>query len=220
MRSSDYQAVKPPDGFDLLDQNARYRYTRRQAQDYFAWHQAVLQERITYLLKFCARGSGTPYEELRTFPDGLRPLWRWFLEIGEIVPFDSKAREKMVGDLSGQLAGYPKSIISDIVADMIPEKVLSPKTEMILQDIAMYVGDGFTRLSPKLHWEMLLKPKTEVSYNRAVINGFTPPGTIPGHTLWMEPIGIIRVQALRLVEEYAQEGDLYEMIKKEWMCGI
>ena len=219
MRCSDYQGAKPPEGLDLLNGNARYQYTSKQAQEYFSWHQAVLQERIAYLLNFCSQDSGVSYEELRTFPDGLRPMWRWFLGIAEVVPLAPDAREEMMRNLMGQLAGHPKNVIADIVADMIPERVLSPKTEEILQDIAMYVGDGFTRRTPKLYWELLTKAKSEVSYNHAIINDLTPPGIIPGHTLWLEPIGLVRIQALHLIDGCAEGDDLYKMITKEWMRG-
>ena len=220
MTRFDYRAAEPPEGFDLLNRRARYQYTAQQAQEYFAWHQAILQERISYLLNFCSQDSGITYKELWTFPDGLLPLWRWFLQNSEVVPLAPEDREKMQEDLAVQMAGHPKGVISDIVADMIPERVLSQKTEEIIQDIAMYVGDGFTRLSSKLYWELLRKPKSEVSYNCAVINGLTPPGIIPGHTLYLEPISIVKVQALHLVDGYAREEDLHWIIKKEWLCGV
>lgn len=219
MKSTDYQAAKPPEGFDLLDLNAPYRQTARQAQEYFSWHQAILQERISYLLNFCSQVSRVPYEVLYSFPDGMVPLWRWFLQIAELVPLTPEARKKMEISLAGQMAGHPQNVMADIVADMIPERVLSTKTEEIIRDIAMYVGDGFIRLSPKLYWELFRKSKMDIGYGQAVINGLTPPGIIPGRTLSMEPIGIVRVQALRLVDGYAKEDDLYGVIKKEWLRG-
>ncbi len=99
---------------------------------------------------------------------------------------------------------------------MIPEKIMTRKTEEVLWDIAMYVGDGFTRISPKLHWELFCDDRSDVCYNHAVVRGFTPPGIIPGQTLWVEPIGLVRVQALHFVQGEGDEHDLRDIIMK-WL---
>lgn len=218
MDLSTYNSVKFPENFRIDNIDSLRSHTPKQAQKFFIWHQSVLHERVDYLLKFCSQSSGISFEDLYAFPNGTLPIWRWFLKIAEVVPLSPEDKERMFRRLAPQMAGHPSSVMSDVISDLIPDYVMSAKTEEILWDIAMYVGDGFTRISPKLHWELFSKKKSDVDYNRPVIQGFTPPGIIPGRTLWMEPIGIVRVQALHFVDGEGKESDLNDIVKK-WISG-
>jgi hypothetical protein len=214
-----YEAAKFPKDFDIMDTSLVCHYTPKRAQDFYHWHQSVLQDRIHYLLNFCSQASGIAYERLYSFPDGSLPLWRWFLQVVETVPLTPEEKEKMFQKLAPQMKGHPPQVISDVISDMIPDWVLSKKSEEILWDIAMYVGDGFTRLSPKLHWELFRDHKADVSYNRAVVRGFTPPGIVPGRTAWAEPLGLVRVQALHFVKGTGSEYGLQDIIMQR-MSGV
>lgn len=207
-----YEEAIHPGVYDPYDLKSPHRCTEKQARAYFEWHQAVLQERISYLLERCSQDSGVPVAKLREFPSGTLPLWEWFLSVAEVVPTTQDERLKHQADLEAQLIRHPSKVVSDIVADMTPKYLLSVTTEAILRDIAMYVGDGFTRISSKLHWELYRECKSDYSYNHAVVRGFASPRAIPGKTLWLEPIGLVRVQALHLLDGSQDTHDLLQIV--------
>lgn len=214
-----YQAATPPGPYDPYDLYSPYRCTKKQADVYFQWHQSILQERIDYLLETCHQDSGVPISVLRDFPSGTVPFWRWFLSVAEVVPITEEQKEQIQANLAGQLRNHPPYAISQIVEDMTPSHLLSSTTEIILRDVAMYVGDGFTRISPKIYWEIFRQYKSDYCYNHAVIRGFTPPGIRPGYDQWFEPIGMVRVQALHLLRHEAAESDLFNLINL-WSDGL
>ena len=214
-----YKTAEFPNNFDPLDFDSLHRCTPKKANNFFHWHQEILQDRVYYLLNFCSQCSGVPYEKLHSFPHGTLPLWHWFLETAEVVPLSLAEKEAMYKKLVPQMTDHPAKVVSDIVSDLIPDNVMAPETEKLLWDIAMYVGDGFTRLSPKLHWELFRDGKSDVSYNHPVVRGFTPPGIIPGRTLWIDPISLVRVQALHFVKGSGTAHDLQDIIM-EWMVGV
>ena len=52
--------------------------TTRETRAYFAWFQEIMPQRINYLLNYCSAEMGVSLRELRAFPDGFLPLWKWF----------------------------------------------------------------------------------------------------------------------------------------------
>ena len=52
--------------------------TTRETRAYFAWFQEIMPQRINYLLNYCSAEMGVSLSELRAFPDGSLPLWKWF----------------------------------------------------------------------------------------------------------------------------------------------
>jgi len=214
-----YETAKFPEYFDVLDHDSLRSYTPKKARDFFLWHQGVLQERIHYLLDFCAKATGVSCEGLYTFPDGILPLWRWFLQVAKVTSLSSEEKKRMYEKLAPQMAGHPPQVILDVISGLIPDKVMTRETEALLWDISMYVGDGFTRLSPKLQWELYRDHRSEVSYNHPVVRGFTPSGTVPGTRLWIQPISLVRFVALDHVDGVGTEHDLWDAVLK-WIQEI
>ncbi len=102
-----YEAAKFPEEAAVWDPNSLRCYSPQKARSFFLWHQAILQERVHYLIDFCSQASGIPYEKLYSFPEGAVYLWRWFLQNAQVVPLPLEEREKMHEKIAPQLAGHP-----------------------------------------------------------------------------------------------------------------
>ncbi|MBO4429419.1 MAG: hypothetical protein J5832_05645 [Clostridia bacterium] len=95
-------------------------------------------------------------------PESLIPLWKWF---GPRIYREEIPQE-----------WYEERIAKQPVwaREFIKKEDLSRETKKILDDIATYFGETMRRNhSDKLHWDYVKKPKSDVSFNRPVLIGFS-----------------------------------------------
>ena len=135
--------------------------TAREARTYFAWFQEIMPQRIEYLLNYCSAEMGVSLSELRAFPDGFLPLWKWFRihqTMRHTTPEERAEMEQMYGFLGDS---------------WVLKEVLDEPTERLHFDIGMFFDDQFVRHYPNdLYWSYYLTPKNEMFARAPVIFGF------------------------------------------------
>ncbi len=118
--------------------------TTREARAYFAWFQEIMPQRINYLLNYCSAEMGVSLRELRAFPDGFLPLWKWF-RIHQIFRLSTPEE---IADMR-QKHGF-------LGESWVHKRILDDATERLHYDIGMFFGDQFVRHYPgELRWSYL-----------------------------------------------------------------
>ena len=107
--------------------------TAREARTYFAWFQETMPQRIEYLLNYCSAEMGISISELRIFPDGFLPLWKWF----RIHQTLRRSTPEEIADMERKYGFLGES--------WIMKEVLDELTERLHFDIGMFFGDQFVK---------------------------------------------------------------------------
>ena len=94
--------------------------TPAEAEAYFTWYMEKLPERVAYISRICARELHIRRERMDCSPESLILLWKWFRRRAEKQP--------------GPTPQNPK------------QKVLTPETELLLQDVGMYLGETLCKM--------------------------------------------------------------------------
>ena len=135
--------------------------TTRETRAYFAWFQEIMPQRINYLLNYCSAEMGVSLSELRAFPDGFLPLWKWF----RIHQTMRNTTPEEIADMRRRYGALGES--------WVQKRILDDATERLHYDIGMFFGDQFVRHYPnELRWSYRLKPRSYIHVKVACIWGF------------------------------------------------
>lgn len=89
----------------------------------------------------------------------LQPLNDWFIEQVNTRPPTEAERAHEEAVLGGQV-------------DLVRDYKLSRRTESLIIDIALFIGELLIQAAPHLKWNFVTKPKNDASYQRTVLAGF------------------------------------------------
>ena len=163
-----YEPIRFPDFIETKYQGKapRMRHycelTTKETRTYFAWFQEIMPRRIEYLLNYCSAEMGVSVNELRAFPDGFFPLWKWFR-------IHQTMRRTTPEEIADMEKGY-----GILGKNWVLKEVLDEPTERLHFDIGMFLGDQFVRHYPtELHWTYRLKPRGDMFVKAPCIWGFS-----------------------------------------------
>ena len=196
-----YIPLVPPIDKPYIDMN------KKEAQAYFDWYIAHIDERADYLREKVAEGLSLPIDSLDFSLESLKPIWRWFLSVAEIT----KTPKRELKLFKKALKDYPQSFI-DAIADESSGR-LSLFTKFVLRDIGMYAGKMFTTNYPALKWTFKTTPKNYISVNEPLLVGFiddNPTYPKPFHPDF-EPIASAECCALNILDHTQHEDDFYNV---------
>lgn len=161
---------------------------------YFKWYQEQIPIRVEYL-------STKSWCDLDYSFESLIKLWRWFIKVAHIEKIPDKKKKELVKDRDMNL-NYIQTY---------ENMQLSIDTEYIISDIAMYVGEVFTKHSNKITWGYHTDKKKDSFYNMPILLGFEDVTFTPSFKMIFEPNHMVHVQAENLLDKTACERDLYDM---------
>ena len=177
--------------------------THEETEAYFRWHQAHLEERIAYLSQIVSRQMRIPADRLDLSPRSLIPVWRWFLKIVENrkhIKFFLQVEKEPSGTI----------VPTEWIADK-EKHCYSLLGEMILKDIAMYLGQVFVQNEEGTAWTYFEQPKREVRVNMPCVSGFEDNRFTPPFQMFFEPVNMTMVQAAKMWSSEESEEDLYNL---------
>ena len=178
--------------------------THEETDAYFRWHQAHLEERIAYLSQIVSRQMRIPADRLDLSPRSLIPVWRWFLKIVE-----NRKHIKFFLQVEKEPSGATVTP-TEWIADK-EKQCYSLLGEMILKDIAMYLGQVFVQNEEGTAWTYFEQPKREVRVNMPCVSGFEDNRFTPTFKLFFEPVNMTMVQAAKMWRSEESEEDLYNL---------
>ncbi len=156
-------------------------FSKAEAQKFFDSYIQNIPERIKYLCQLCKL---PPYTDSATYKwntGHLFKIWKWFCRIAQVQNDPETGKKRF-----------------------------SVMTEYILRDIGMYMGEMFVSTLPGLKWDYYTKPKSDIFVNEPVINGFVDASCDPPFHFRFEPIHMVRVKALNLLDGTQSSADLYD----------
>lgn len=156
--------------------------TEAEARQFFAWHMQNLPGRVGYLCRLCKLPPYTDSATYRWHTAHLLKIWKWFLRVA-------------------QIEGDPET----------GRKRFSVATEYVLRDIGMYFGEMCVSTLPGLKWDYYTKPKSDAFVNEPVISGFVDHSFEPLVPFSCEPVNLVRVKALNLLDGTQRSTDLYDL---------
>lgn len=183
--------------------------THDETEAFFQWFLSHIPERISYLSSFIMRTKFGFHSKLDLSPISLIPLWKWFLSSAIIEQIEKKPQDNcaMANDAGKEL--FPDYISSR------SDKKLSLKTEYILNDIGMYLGQVFVKNNQDIKWTYYETPKADFFVNMPVLSGFEDGRFTPPFKMYFEPIHMASVQAAKLLKHEEAEDHLY-VLYRDW----
>ena len=211
-----YEPIRFPDFIETKYQGKAPRMghycelTTKETRTYFAWVQEIMPRRIEYLLNYCSAEMGGSVNELRAFPDGFFPLWKWFRihqTMRRTTPEEIVDMEKGYGILG---------------KNWVLKEVLDEPTERLHFDIGMFFGDQFVKHYPtELSWSYYLTPKRDIFVKAPVIIGFgkyqKKDGTIGSNVA--EPVHLVGSES-RLIFQNKMSDDSLLVLGKVLMDKV
>lgn len=184
--------------------------SHHETDTFFQWFLSHVEERINYLTAYISLKENTSESHASLSPDSLIPLWAWFISVAQIEKpsraYNSFFPAKMED---------PKKSFSDYIANS-NEKCFSVKTEYILRDVGMYLGQVFVENNPCIFWTYYEQPKEDFFVNTPVLSGFEDSRFTPPFKMVFEPIHMAGVQAAKLLKDEGRNEDLYNLYC-EWV---
>lgn len=186
----DYDFLLPPLKLD------HYDWSKKEAEQYFHWFVKCVPIRAEYVMGKALEHAGLQIDDSMDPETILQFVWAWFLSVAttEKVPTKERIRNKL---RFGQFGD-----------SFCPKVRLSASTEFIIRDIGMLMGYLYTKNHSCLKWELLTKPKNHIFFNHPVLSGFVDADYSPPFHTKMEPIHMVGVQAVRLLDGRARDTDL------------
>lgn len=187
-----YDLLVPPQGpYETM--------TPRVAKEAFKWFLSKIPERMAYFRSRCAEDLNISATELDYSEESILPIWKWFLQTARV----EDTPEDIIEGMQEQAKIFGPSFIN--------YKQLTPVTHFIIRDIAMYIGECFIRNYPELYWSYRPRPKSSVTVNQPVVEGWLVefngkhyPGSFPA-------IHMVEVQASKILRGEQKETDLYHL---------
>ncbi len=168
-----------------------------EVKEYFKWYQKQIPCRVKYL-------SMKSHCDLDYSFESLIALWKWFIKVAHIEKVSEKKKKRLVDEFGNQ-----NMKINHILE--VEDSQLSVITEFVISDIAMYVGEVFTKYSEKINWGYHIDKKKDSFYNMPILMGFEDATFTPSFKMNFEPNHMVHVQAENLLDKTANEKDLYDM---------
>ncbi len=157
-------------------------FSKSEARQFFDWHMQSIPDRIKYL---CQLWKLPPYTDSAAYHWNtlhLFKIWKWFLRTAEIERDPETGKQRF-----------------------------SVKTQYILRDIGMYLGEMFVSMLPGLKWDYYTALKSDIFVNEPVISGFVDASYNPPFHFRFEPINMVNVKALKLLDRMQSSTDLYDL---------
>ena len=130
-------------------------------------------------------------------PDSLLVLGKWFSQnvaTMERPEEEKKAKAEELARLSDKLRPMYE----------VPDWVLTERTFSLITDIGMYLGETFQANYSVIKWDLFIKTKLWADHQWPVLRGF-------GRTDICNPLGLVHVLALGLVDGTRKAGGLHEL---------
>ena len=159
--------------------------TPAEAEAYFTWYMEKLPERVAYISRICARELHIRRERMDCSPESLILLWKWFRRRAENQP--------------GPTPQNPK------------QKVLTPETELLLQDVGMYLGETLCKNVPGIRWTFYTEPKNDFFCNQPLLTGFVDMTSGKPFQAVFQPVHMAGIQARKLLGRASGDRDLYNL---------
>ena len=159
--------------------------TPAEAAAYFSWYLEKLPERVEYISRICARELHIRRERMDCSPESLILLWKWFRRRAKKQP--------------GPTPQNPK------------QKVLTPETELLLQDVGMYLGETLRKNVPGIRWTFYTEPKNDFFCNQPLLTGFVDMTSGKPFQAVFQPIHMAGIQARKLLRWESDDHDLYNL---------
>lgn len=159
--------------------------TPAEAEAYFTWYMEKLPERVAYISRICARELHIRRERMDCSPESLILLWKWFRRRVEKQP--------------GPTPQNPK------------QKVLTPETELLLQDVGMYLGETLCKNVPGIRWTFYTEPKNDFFCNQPLLTGFVDMTSGKPFQAVFQPVHMAGIQARKFLGRASGDRDLYNL---------
>ena len=202
----EYDIDFPPTGIDFDS------WDKRTADRYFKWFAEQIPIRTEYLRTRVARDMNIEISALDFSPKSLITVWDWYMKTAIIEKTPKETLEKTRQSQAYRLFGE----------SYVNKEQLSLNSLMIQRDIGMYLAQVFLKESPKLEWTYEHDPPRKkvknIFNNRPSLTGFT--GEEHPHTF--EPIHMVGVQGVGVLNGDASKTDLYDLYKQysKWLPKI
>lgn len=159
--------------------------TPAEAEAYFTWYMEKLPERVAYISRICAKELHIRRERMDCSPESLILLWKWFRRRAKKQP--------------GPTPQNPK------------QKVLTPETELLLQDVGMYLGETLCKNVPGIRWTFYTEPKNDFFCNQPLLTGFVDMTSGKPFQAVFQPVHMAGIQARKLLGRASGDRDLYNL---------
>lgn len=170
-----------------------------QAKEYFQWFSSNIDDRIAYLNTMCAKSMRKSSSRLDYSPNSLVLLWKWFLKTARLEPTPREELEEM--ENGAKVFGE----------SFINYEHFTPTSKMVMQDIAIYLGECYVKNYDNLYWCYRTRPKRWVGVNRPVIGGFSFKTKNGGtEEAYYQPLGAVEGAAANLFDFTAKKTDLLD----------
>lgn len=194
-RDIEYEMDFPPTGIDYDS------WDKRTADKYFKWYMDQIPIRMSYLKKRISKDLSVDILLLDYSPESLILVWDWCIKnaiIGKVsLEEQNRIRKTPLYMLVGE--------------SCVDETQLSLNSILIQRDIGMYLAQVFLKTSPELTWiyehDAPRKKAKNFFNNRPVLTGFVGED----HPYVFEPIHMVSVQGVGVLEGYGKKEDLYDL---------
>lgn len=189
----DYEFSLPPLKLNYYD------WTKKEAEIYYSWFLEQVPVRAEYVLSKATENQVHCCDDSVDSPETLRLVWSWFLRVAMLEKVPLKERMKNRG------------VFAKFGDSFFPPVRLSASAEFLVRDIGMLLGYLYTKEHSCLKWELLTKPKNHIFFNHPVISGFVDADYSPPFHTEMDPIHMVGVRAVRLIDGRAKDTDLRDL---------
>lgn len=186
-------------------------WDKRTADKYFKWYMQQLPVRTEYLRKRVADDLQMELSRLDYSPQSLIPVWDWYILTAIIEQTPKKEIRKMRQSPFYALVGE----------SAVNTEQMSLNSILIQRDIGMYLARVMLQESPALKWmfehDAPSKKIKNVFNIRPVLTGFVGEN----HPYSFEPIHMVGVQGVSVLEGNAKKQDLYDLFIQysKWLPG-
>lgn len=179
-------------------------YSSIEAENYFNWYQSKIRERIEYLFKACSSYNKINMEEICFDKKSLIYIWKWFFSVA-VIERKSKIEIRF------------KKFKEDFSND--DSEKFSIKTEYIIRDIGMYLGEMFVNNHSQIYWTYYTQPNTDFFVNQPLLQGFEDKEFNPPYKMEFEPIHMVGVIAANMFDDTQRVEDLLDLYS-QWEAYI
>lgn len=147
-----YQVIQPPFTLKFAEM------TTKQLQDYFAWFQSILDERINQLTAYIREDPLTKDWEPNYSASSLGSLGEWFSK-------HVSTRDRTPDELDEIKARINPQID-------VPDYNLTNESFSLGMDVGIYFGLTLMKNHPSLKWQQNLKNRRLADFGQPIISGF------------------------------------------------
>lgn len=177
-----------------------YSLSKKKAEVYFF---SFLNEVPIHVdnLKTAMESDGVDCRKLDFSDSSLIPVWSWFIE-------RASTREFSKQELSERIKLFGK-----LGPTMIGSRTLTDETELMAQDIGLYMAMVFIKNYRNISWDYVKSPKSDMFYQNPVLTGFINNNYGKPFYAVFPPVHMAGVQAVKLIDGRAAKNDLFNLYK-------